>query len=214
MERAAHRAGAALVPFTTYDELRTAISSWALRSDLLGVIPDFIRLAESRMNKELRVRDMISQATGSLTTSESTLAQPSGFLQVLTFQVTSNPVVVLEYRPHGSALAVDSATVGGPRVFTIVGGNFEIYPPPDSSYAYVLDYYASLPPLATANTNWLLVKAPDLYLYASLMELWVYLQDDEQLARYTAAYESAREKLIASDGRTGISTYPLIARVA
>jgi len=205
------------MPFSTFDELQAAIASWAIRSDLTSQIPDFIVLAEARINAEpnFRVRQMIAQATGSFTTGESTLAQPSDFLGVSLFQVASNPVVVLELRPAGQAVATDTGTVGGPKVYAIVGTDFEILPPPDSSYTYTLDYYATLTPLSDDDpTNWLLAKAPNLYLYASLMDLWIFLQDDEQLVRYTAAYESLRDKLIAADKRAGISSSPLVARVA
>src|SRR5262245_42814692 len=131
-----------------YNGLQLAIADWSNRTDLTAQIIDFITLAEARINNDLRVQAMISQATGSLTTGETTLAQPSDFLQVELFQVSSNPAVVLEARPSGEAVAADNTSVGGPKVYTIVGTNFEILPAPDNSYTYTLDYYAKVPALA------------------------------------------------------------------
>lgn len=41
-----------------YATLKTAIASWLARADLTAAIPDFIQLAETRFNRELRVRQM------------------------------------------------------------------------------------------------------------------------------------------------------------
>ena len=41
---------------TTYSELQTAIDNWLARTDLAGRSPEFIALAEARMNRELETR--------------------------------------------------------------------------------------------------------------------------------------------------------------
>ena len=51
----------------TYDNLKTTIANYLNRSDLTSYIGDFITLTESRLNRELRVREMINTDT-SITT--------------------------------------------------------------------------------------------------------------------------------------------------
>ena len=39
---------------STYDELKASIADFLNRDDLTSVIPDFIKLAETGMNREVR----------------------------------------------------------------------------------------------------------------------------------------------------------------
>ena len=57
--------------FTTYSELKTTVANYLGRSDLTSVIPDFIRLAETRLQRELRTRQMLNSATASMTGSDN-----------------------------------------------------------------------------------------------------------------------------------------------
>ena len=43
---------------STYSDLKTAIANFLARDDLTTQIPDFIRLAEARMSRELDTRSM------------------------------------------------------------------------------------------------------------------------------------------------------------
>ena len=47
----------------TYTELKDAIADWLDRSDLTARIPDFIALAEARINRERRIRPMEVRST-------------------------------------------------------------------------------------------------------------------------------------------------------
>jgi hypothetical protein len=51
------------VSLTNYGELKTAVANWLKRGDLTSRIPEFIALAEDRINKKLRVRAMEASAT-------------------------------------------------------------------------------------------------------------------------------------------------------
>ena len=41
---------------TNYSELQTAVAAWINRTDLTALLPDFITLAESKLNRRLRTR--------------------------------------------------------------------------------------------------------------------------------------------------------------
>lgn len=66
----------------TYSNLKTSIANYLNRSDLTSYIPDFIRLAEVRMNKELRVREQEKTDT-SITTVAGTQSYslPTNFIE-------------------------------------------------------------------------------------------------------------------------------------
>ena len=58
---------------TTYTELKASLADWLNRTDLTAAIPDFITLAESQMERQLRLRQMMS------------LSQRHDFLRDLSF---------------------------------------------------------------------------------------------------------------------------------
>lgn len=51
---------------STYAELQTSVASWLHRADLTSQIPDFITLAESKLNRKLRLRAQETTATGTV----------------------------------------------------------------------------------------------------------------------------------------------------
>lgn len=65
---------------STYSELQTTIANYLARSDLNAIIPDFIKLAENRLSRDLRIRQMLSVATAQTTAGDSTIGLPTDFL--------------------------------------------------------------------------------------------------------------------------------------
>ncbi len=49
--------------FTDYTTLQATIASYLARSDLTATIPEFIRLAEDRLSRDLRIRQMLKIVT-------------------------------------------------------------------------------------------------------------------------------------------------------
>jgi len=49
------------MPYTNMGELKAGIADWLNREDLTAVIPDFISLAQNRINKDVRLRGYDNQ---------------------------------------------------------------------------------------------------------------------------------------------------------
>lgn len=65
---------------TTYALLKTTIANYLNRTDLTSYLGDFITLTESRLNRELRVREMVNTDTSTTTVSGTqSYSLPSGF---------------------------------------------------------------------------------------------------------------------------------------
>lgn len=82
----------------TYANLQTAITSWAMRpgdSEFVAQVPDFITLAEARLNSRLRVAAMETSAAISLTSGAGTL--PTDYLQWRRVVDGSDPPKVLAF---------------------------------------------------------------------------------------------------------------------
>jgi hypothetical protein len=75
----------------------------------------------------------------------------------------------------------------------------ELGPTPDSAYSISIDYYAKIPALSTAATNWLMTGHPGVYLSAAMAELCLYLQDDQRITLWDQKYRSEVAALQESD---------------
>ena len=77
---------------SNYADLKASIALWLKRTDLTASIPDFIRLAESRINRELTMRFFEDEAIYTATISSRTMALPADFsLPIALYNTTYTP---------------------------------------------------------------------------------------------------------------------------
>lgn len=171
-----------------YTTLKSAIADWLHRSDLTAVIPTFIMLAESRINRDLRVSDMEKVVSGSVA---GDITLPTDFRQVKSLIVDDRKI---NYLSEKQGMVYE----GEPYGYSQVGGALKLYPAGGQSYT--LQYYASIPSLSdAAPANWLLSKYPEIYLYASLLESAPYMNDDARMQTWAMAYQNAITTLSQQD---------------
>ncbi|MFY7719568.1 MAG: phage adaptor protein [Brevundimonas sp.] len=187
---------------TSYAELQSSVAGWLNRTDLSAVIPDFISLAEAQFNRVMRAREMQGQSTADITTAF--FALPADFAELKSMRLT-DPLgaswELIQATPEQlSEGMADSPVASVPQFFSILGEQFQIYPPPNGSYTANLIYVRRLVPLSTsAPTNWLLETAPDIYLYGALVQAAQYLRDAEGLATWKTLLEQSIEELRVGD---------------
>jgi hypothetical protein len=91
-------------------------------------------------------------------------------------------------------------TTGRPQYYSIIAGQIEVWPTPDSAYTGELYYYARNTPLDDSNTsNWILQYFPDAYLYGALVHSAPYLVDDQRTQVWAALYQSAIDGINANN---------------
>ena len=179
---------------TNYAGLVTAVSNWAERTDdpFTARIDDFIALAETGFNLQLRLRQMEARTT--LTTDATGLvALPADFIEWRRLTYVGNPRRDLEYiEPRNLEYSYPDAPVDMPRVFTIEASNIRVMP--IASVSLDLLYYQSIPALsASATTNWLLTAYPNIYLWAVLAQASVWAKDMDGMQSYQGALASAMQ---------------------
>lgn len=198
-----------------YSDLKTSIADWLNRSDLTATIPDFITLAESGFNKEIRNRKMIKRATATIDSQYS--AVPADWLQTVDFVIEANPVVTLEFITNEKLdkLRETYTSSGTPKFYTIVGQELEVLPVPDSAtLTGEITYYSKIPNLTDVSpTNWLMNSSPDIYLYGSLLQSAPYLVDDSRIPVWASMYQKLVKDLEIADqkARVGDSTLKMKA---
>ena len=177
---------------TTYAELKTAIANWLNRDDLTSVIPDFISLAEADMDRKVRHWRMEERSTADIDARYTQL--PDGFMEAVRFHLDVDerpielvtPLSLQTYRRGGAD------TTGRPKYYSVIAGQLEVWPTPDSTYTGELYYYARTTPLSdSATSNWILQYFPDAYLYGALMHSAPYLVDDQRTTVWASLYQSA-----------------------
>lgn len=187
--------------FTSYSTLKTAIANYLARTDLDDKIPDFVRLAEERLRRDLRIRQMLKVATADTTADDSTVSLPSDFLAMKDIHIDSTPVRCLQFQNTSNFFRNARTTDKGvPTMYTLLGSEFQFAPLPDSAYTLKMVYYYKPDLLSDSNTsNIFLTTAPDLLLYGALAEAEPYLMNDERLATWSALYDRGLASLRASD---------------
>lgn len=178
---------------TNYAELQASVASWLNRGDLSINIPDFITLAETQLNTDLKTRAMEAKTTLSTVAGTNTVALPVDMLEMRRLQVVGTYNQPLSYRSPDE-ISIDYAANGSgqPVVFTVIGGNIEVAPIPDGVYSLELTYQQRIPSLSDANTtNWLLTSWPNAYLYASLIAATPFIMNDARLQTWAQLYSQA-----------------------
>ena len=197
--------------YTSYSDLKTAVANYLARSDLTSQIPDFVRFAENRLRRELRIRQMLKVATATATAGDSTVSLLADFLELRDIHVAATPVRTLEFLSPSSFFRTARTTESGvPTAYTVLASEFQFAPIPDSAYTYKMLYYSAPTYLSDANpSNAFLANCADALLYASLAEAEPYLMNDARIATWAALYQRAIESLSTSDDRSEFAGSPL-----
>ena len=197
--------------FTSYTTLKSTIADYLARSDLTTQIPDFIRLAEERLRRELRIRPMLKVATANTTANDSTVSLPSDFLAMKDLHIDGNPVRVLQFQNTSNFFRNSrSSDKGVPTMYTLLGSEFQFAPYPDAAYTLRMVYYYKPEILSDSNaSNLFLANCPDLLLYGALAEAEPYLMNDERLATWSALYDRGLASLRASDDDSEYPSSPM-----
>lgn len=197
--------------FTSYSDLKTTIASYLARSDLTAMIPTFIQLAELRLRREIRTRQMLVVATASTTGGDSTVGLPTDFLEMRDIHVNTNPTTALSYSAPNSFYTYNRVTESGkPVSYTVLASEIQLAPIPDGAYQLQMLYYAQPYFMSDTNqSNVFLVNFPDALLYAALGEAEPYLMNDARLQTWASLYERAISSIAIADQSSEYSGQPM-----
>jgi hypothetical protein len=196
---------------TDYDSLQTEIAAYLNRSDLEATIPLFIQFVEADLNTRLRARQMIIRAQA---TSENEYVQlPTDWLEAINIHIIDG-VQPLRYVSLDKAdQIIKDHHYSKPTFYSLMNGAIEMVPPPGSDIEIEMIYYGKIAALSDANTsNWLLVKAPDVYLYGALVHASPFLLDDQRIPVFASFYSQRVDALIEESGKSLHSGGPLVAK--
>ena len=186
-----------------YGELKVAVANWLDRDDLGDRIPEFIALAEARMNRVLRIRLMEGKYTASTVAAQRNYALPAGYLQMRNLQINTSPVRPCQYvTPEIYDRLYGSTTTGTPEIYTIVANEIQLGPIPSGVQTIAMLFYKNFEHLSSVvATNWLITNAPDVYLYGAMMQAEPFIMNDERVPMWKMALDEGISSLQEQDNK-------------
>lgn len=207
----------------TYNSLVADLESYLQRTDQLVInqIPQLINLAQIRIPREMKLLGFRQEVTGVFDgTAQSTgiMQKPSDWRKTISFYVATGtdgtvhtPVLERDY-DYIRTVYPDPSVQGTPRFYA--DADYEhwlVQPSPSSAMPFKVPYYSQLTYLDnTTQTNWLTINAPDLLLYASLLEAIPFLKVDERIPVWQGLYTNAKLALQAQEVEGRYSTQAVI----
>ena len=198
---------------TNYSTLQSTIADYLNRQDLTAQIPTFIQLAEADMNTRLRCREMIVRAT--TTNDDEFVRLPLDFLESINLQLTDGQSPLRFVTLDEADIINKRQTYNAPTFYSLMNGAIELVPPPATGADVEIEmvYYGKITALSDSNTsNWLLLKAPDVYLYGALVHAAPFLMDDQRISVFGSFYSQRIEALNDESQKSLHSGSPLVAR--
>lgn len=179
-----------------YASLMMDAGEYAGTNDIAQVFPRLLSLAEAKMNRVMRVGDMEAVGTVPILDGEGPL--PADFLEARLVnlpdgrQINAWSLAELDRRFGKGG--------GMPQGYAVVGNRVIVRPATTGNLT--MTYYAALPPLTPARpSNWLLQKAPDVYLYGLVEEIAIWKKDAAAMAAAREARAMAMQGLVLQDER-------------
>lgn len=166
-------------PITDLPSLRIAFEEYLARPDLTEYLPFFIQVTEAWLNRKLRTREM--QATAGLLPLVGGYTLPTDYLEwigaIYANPSIRTPLSLRFVEPDSAEFRYRYRPGGDPQYFTVLGDQLQTRSL--KAGTVTLTYYRQIPALTdVAPSNWLLTKAPELYLYGVLSESYRFQKDE------------------------------------
>lgn len=180
----------------TYDSLVADIQTYAERNDapFVNQIPRFIMLAENRIASEIRGLGLVKVVSSRF--EGNVIKKPARWREnVNMIALVNSKTVIMKERTYEycRVFAPDASVTGVPRFYADYGyEHWFIAPTPSSDYQFEASYFERPEPLSSINqTNWTTQYAPQLILYAALLEAQPFLKNDDRVATFQGFYTGA-----------------------
>jgi hypothetical protein len=199
-----------------YLSLRTAIQQFTEVDEptFVANIPVFVQNTEVIVNNSVQLPAFRQTTTLSTVASNQYVTLPSGFLSMFSVAVidpTEGYVYLLNKDVNYIREAYPfPATTGLPTTYALNDATqIALGPTPNAVYSLNVNYYAYPPSIVTAGTSWLGVNFPNVLLWGTLVEAYIYLKGEPELIQtYQAKFQEAMAELKQlGDGKNRGDTY-------
>jgi hypothetical protein len=163
-------------------------------------LPRLVTLAERRIARELKIEGFIQPVTTVLQPGVAVYMKPDRWRDTVSMSVDNAPIFARAYE-YIRSYWPDEAQTGTPEFYADYDyQHWLIAPTPASAQTLEILYYQQPPFLGDdVQTNWLTQYAPDLLLYAALLEATPFLKNDERIQTWQGLYDRASSAINNED---------------
>ena len=199
---------------TTFSSLKEDVRRYLERGFTLASdeivyeqLPRLINLAERRIARELKVEGLISVISSTMQAGLAVYPKPERWRTTVSFNFGTgdqgneyNQLFARTYE-YVRSYWPDRSQTGVPLFYAEYDyNNWIVAPTPDAAYPFEVLVYQLLPLLDDTNqTNWLTEYAPQVLLYATLLEATPFLKNDERIQVWQQMYDRAAQALNGED---------------
>jgi len=163
-------------------------------------LPRLITLGERRISRELKIQGFIRAVTTPLQAGVATYRKPDRWRDTVSMTLNGAPIFARAYE-YCRNYWPDEAQTATPQFYADYDYNhWLITPTPNADSTLEVMYYEQPRFLGEDfQTNWLTEYAPDLLLYATLLEATPFLKKDERIGTWQQMYDRAAQALNGED---------------
>lgn len=163
-------------------------------------LPRLITMAERRCARDLKIQGFIRAVETTLQPNLPVYLKPDRWRDTVSITVGGNPIFGRSY-DYLRSYWPDQAQTGTPKFYADYDFQHWLFAPTPSAAVSAEILYYEQPALLgdDQQTNWLTDYAPDMLLYACLLEATPFLKKDERIPTWQAMYERAAQAVNAED---------------
>lgn len=163
-------------------------------------LPRLVTRGERRIARELKIQGLIRAVTTPLQIGVATYRKPDRWRDTVSMTVDGNPIFTRAYE-YARNYWPDEAETGTPQFYADYDyQHWLIVPTPSAASTLEILYYEQPRPLGEDfQTNWLTEYAPDVLLFASLLEATPFLKNDERINTWQSMYDRSAQALNGED---------------
>ena len=163
-------------------------------------LPRLVTLGERRCARDLKITGFIRAVTTPLAPGVAVYRKPDRWRDTVSMTVNNVPILARAYE-YCRKYWPDEAQTAAPEFYADYDyQHWLIAPTPASAQTLEILYYEQPRFLGEEfQTNWLTEYAPDLLLYATLLEATPFLKNDERIGTWQQYYDRAAQSLSSED---------------
>ena len=163
-------------------------------------LPRLITMGERRIGRELKIQGFIRPVQTTLQVGVAVYPKPDRWRDTVSMTVDGNPIFARSYE-YLRNYWPDEQQTGTPKFYADYDyQHWLLAPTPDQPQVLEILYYEQPRFLGEDfQTNWLTEYAPDLLLYATLLEATPFLKNDDRIQMWQALYDRAAQALNGED---------------
>lgn len=163
-------------------------------------LPRLVTLGERRIARELKLQGFIRAMTTPLQAGVAVYQKPDRWRETISMTVDHQPVFARSYE-YLRNYWPDEASTAQPEFYADYDYQHWLFAPTPATAQTLEVLYYEQPRLLDEEfqTNWLTEYAPDLLLYATLLEAAPFLKNDERIQTWQNMYNRAAQALSGED---------------